>query len=159
MSIQAKTKKEYRDYIRDCEEKISMTEKILKVIEEMKHRKNVNKVFYNRLKKDYDIWTYVEDNRNKRVTFSKRIEGTYDDSKLTFYFFEGITWEAIEMELKTINWHSLIKKYQTKLDDFDLEVEKLIKLKLYLKELNIQNYSIFLLESDLEHAITQGRIE
>lgn len=157
------TKQTLVEHIEDFREKQLIEADIRKVVAEMKHHKQVNKRFTDRLTElgyhAYMIKDYSHKIRiNKRVAICRTSESEpyykYISVEIDVYG-ESFTWDKILQELDRCAFKQQEETYTRRLERFDQDIAGLKEVLAYLeeKEKTIEGFRFYQLKYKLESTI------
>jgi len=146
-------KTELRKQIADFKVQIQIEGVIRSIVEKFKHYKQVNKRFIDAINEieGYHAWMIKDAKHYIAVSYAT---AQFLRVKVELFVYgEEFTWDKILKELDRCNFAGQLQRYEDKLKSLDSEVEKLKEIRAYIGDLELSNFSLYSLKSDIEHAI------
>lgn len=146
-------KTELRKEIEELKVQIEIEQTIRAMVEKFKHYKQVNKRFVYAFEEieGYHAWMIKDAKHYIAVT---KKTGQYQSVKVELYvYYADLTWELILKELDRYAFSKQLERYEHKLKSLDQEIEKLKEIRAYIGDLELSNFSLYSIKSDIEHAI------
>ncbi len=157
-TIEAITKEKLKKQIETFQQQQLIEADIRKVVAEMKHYKQVNKRFTDKLT-ELGYHAYMIKDYSHKLRVSKTIQ-PYEHVSIEIYVYgEELTWEKILKELDRHAFKSREESYKEKLASVDSDIEQLKILHKFILDMkpSLKNFDLWKIETDLRCAIQDSK--